>query len=640
MLSAFKKSLTNSITFSISIILIVVLGVAGIVYFKYNYEQIIEDTTSQTYLKAESISKDVRNIFENANIITEQMSINSEIKNYLLTAVNRESVKENQYYESVLETLVNIKDSSSTHFLAWVSNEEANFYLDNNGIVPDDTYDVTTRPWYEIAVKSDGVAFTPPYVEWDTQRIVISSIQALREVGEVYGFVVVDIVLDTIPEIFEKGKQGNNDLSFLVTNDDTYVYHHNSEKIMNSKVSDKDDPLSDYIENINNPTYELIDVNYEGKEYFMMSYLVDNNGWKVITLIDKVSINKKVSKAIYLVIFSFILALIASVIMVYYVTRHSTKPYSILVSYANDIANGELSKNIPKEYLMRTDEMGKISKSFQKITDVFRNENVILEEKIEEKNLELESQYKYILETEKVASLGSLVAGISHEINTPLGVGISSASYLERINIETKEQLLNGTMTKNDLINFMEKVAESTALLNSSLDRAGKLVKSFKQIAVDQSSEVKYKFNLHDCITAVILSLRHEYKKLNHVLINDCPKSIELNSYPGAFTQIFTNLIMNSIKHGFKDTNNGCIKISAIETENSIKITYEDNGIGISEENLKRIYEPFFTTNRGNGSSGLGMHIVFNIVNQKLGGQISGESEITKGIKFTIQINI
>jgi len=608
--------------------------------FNFNYKQVVDNKTTQTYLRAQSISKDVKNIFENASMITDQMAIHSEIQHYLKTAVSRETIIDNQYYESVFNTLVKIKESNDIHFSAWIANEKANFYIDSLGYVSDDNYDVKNRPWYEVAINSEMVSFTPPYIEWETKEVVVSSIKALREKKEVYGFVVVDIVLDNIPIIFETEKQGVNDKNFLISKDGTYIYHEDANKIINSKITDLNDPLFEYHEIIRECTGELFDVVYEGHNYLMMSYLIDDNGWKVINLIDKELIQIQVAKIAFATTLIFITVLVSSILLVRFSTKRSTKPYSVLVNFAKDIAKGELSKNIPDIYLKRTDEMGKISKSFQVIIDTFRKENVILEEKIKEKNIELETQYKHIIETERITSLGSLVVGIAHEINTPLGVGISSSSYLELKNNEIQSKFNSHKITQSDLKDFLEIVSESTEVLNRSLAQASQLVSSFKQISVEQSSELKHSFNICENITTVILSLRQEYKNDSYNITNNLPNDIELNSYPGSFSQIFTNLLTNSFEHGFAEAENGTILINGYKTDDTITITYEDNGRGVSEEELSKIYDPFYTTNRGNGNTGLGMYIVFNIATQKLNGDITSKSVEGEGIQFTITIPI
>ena len=236
-----------------------------------------------------------------------------------------------------------------------------------------------------------------------------------------------------------------------------------------------------------------------------------------------------------------------------------------------------------------------------------------------------------------MASLGSLVSGIAHEINTPLGIGVTTASYLEQINNENRLKLTTGKMSRDGLLQFMENLDESITILNTNLYRAAELIKSFKQIAVNQSSELQVKFNLSEYIQAVLISLKHAYKNKNYIFDVDCPKSLLLYSYPGTFSQILTNLIMNSITHGFKGRAAGIVRIQAEATVHSVRLTYSDNGQGIPAANLSRIYDPFFTTNREHGGSGLGLNIVYNLVTTQLGGTIHCTSYPDQGTTFVIE---
>jgi len=633
-----RSKLANTITFIISMVLVIILSAVGMFSYSYISSLTKNNITKETLLKAETISDDISNIFENANIVTEQMSYHTDIKAYLKEVKTREDIQGNPRYESVLKALIDIHNSSETHFVTWVANERANFYIDSLGVIPEEDYDVKKRPWYDVAVNSDGVAFTPPYVEWSTQRVVLSSIKSLRENDEIYGFVVVDIVLEEVPAIFERAKQGMKDISFLIDGNGMYIYHQEQEKIINSNISDQSDPLSQYYDEILKNRGELINVEYEGKSYFLTTYKIDDRGWKVVTLIDKNRMAAEIRKITLVIMSIFIIGLLISIIAVYVLVKRSTKPYEVLVEYGKDIANGDLSKNIPDFYLERTDEMGDISKSFQTIIDTFRSENDTLEQKIIEKNNELEAQYSHILETEKAASLGSLVAGIAHEINTPVGTSLSTSTYLERMASNLREKYDGGTLTRKDLKKHLEVELESLEILTGSLERAAAMISSFKQVAVDQSSDMRYVFDIQESIEGVILSLRHEYKRTKHEIHNDCEIGLQIDSYPGAYAQIITNLIMNSLKHGFESIEHGMIRVAAKKYGDSLLVTYEDNGKGMTEETISKMYDPFFTTNRAAGNSGLGMHIVYNIVSQKLKGTIQCESTVNEGVKFIINI--
>lgn len=251
----------------------------------------------------------------------------------------------------------------------------------------------------------------------------------------------------------------------------------------------------------------------------------------------------------------------------------------------------------------------------------------------------LQQAQNQLVESEKMAALGNLVAGVAHEINTPVGIGVQGASGILNRTRNIAELLKQNKMKRSDLINFLEFINQSGKIILSNLQRTGELVKSFKQVSVDQSTEEIRKFKLRDYINDVISTLYPKYKKKNISITVDCKETIEISGFPGAFAQIFTNLILNSLIHGFANTDSGEITITALLNNKKLHIEYHDNGAGIQPEVQNRIFEPFFTTNKQTGT-GLGMHIVYNIVTQKLNGEIKCQSSQGKGVSFIIELPV
>jgi len=243
-----------------------------------------------------------------------------------------------------------------------------------------------------------------------------------------------------------------------------------------------------------------------------------------------------------------------------------------------------------------------------------------------------------LLQADKMAALGNLVAGVAHEINTPIGVGVTAASYLEGKVSEYSARYNNDQLTRSDLEALLGVATESSNILLTNLKRAADLIQSFKQIAVDQSHSVQRQFDLKKYINETIISLKPELNKTQHRIDVDCPENLILYSYPGAYSQIITNLIMNSLIHAFKKNEEGEISITVKQQDKTLLLTYTDNGQGIEADNLKKIFDPFFTTRQGHGGSGLGMHVIFNLVSQTLGGKIECTSEPEQGVNFMIKI--
>jgi PAS domain S-box-containing protein len=255
---------------------------------------------------------------------------------------------------------------------------------------------------------------------------------------------------------------------------------------------------------------------------------------------------------------------------------------------------------------------------------------------------QLQDTQQQLVEAAKMAELGNLVAGVAHEINTPIGIGVTAASRLDTLTKELKELYENRKMKRTDLDKYLKSVKQGSELTLKNLTRAAELIQSFKQVAVDQSSEQRRTFVLKDYLHEILTSLRPEFKRTNHQVLIVCDEEIVLSSYPGVFSQIFTNFIMNSLIHGFKDKIDGKITITVtkIEAKKELILCYSDTGKGISPKIINNIFDPFFTTNRQGGGSGLGLHIVFNLVTHKLNGTIQCQSVEGEGTTFTIQISM
>lgn len=249
---------------------------------------------------------------------------------------------------------------------------------------------------------------------------------------------------------------------------------------------------------------------------------------------------------------------------------------------------------------------------------------------------ELNMAQERLVGSEKMAALGGLVAGITHDINTPVGIGVTATSFLQERLAQVEAAYAEKTLSPKALEEFIADAKQSTALLTTNLERASELVASFKQIAVDQASEAVRQINLKEYLNEIIRSLHPKLKKTMHKINIHCPKDLLLNLPAGAISQIFTNLIMNSLIHGFEGINAGTIDINIQEQDGEVAITFKDNGRGVEAEQLENLFDPFYTTRREQGGSGLGTHITFNLVKQTLAGDITATSEPGKGLCYKI----
>lgn len=241
-----------------------------------------------------------------------------------------------------------------------------------------------------------------------------------------------------------------------------------------------------------------------------------------------------------------------------------------------------------------------------------------------------------LVETEKMASLGDMVAGIAHEVNTPIGLGVTASSLLSDKLNEIKAAFEGKTLKSSQLKKFLNDGEENVAIIFRNLERAAKLISSFKKVAVDQSSAETRTFNVRELMEEILITLAAKLKSANVSYHLDCPNELVVTSKPGPINQILINLILNSIYHAFEGVDNCAVDIKVMSLSDQLHINYGDNGVGIDESIKSRIFEPFTTTKRGSGGSGLGMHLVYNLVTQALDGHINVESELGNGVKFDI----
>ena len=279
-------------------------------------------------------------------------------------------------------------------------------------------------------------------------------------------------------------------------------------------------------------------------------------------------------------------------------------------------------------------------KKLEKENDYRKNtENVLLETNKDLKNsiLELNTLQGRLLEAEKMANLGSLSAEVTHEVSTPIGVSITSTSYLVDLLKKLSYEMSQQQLSKKSLGDFLTQSEQATTLLTHNLGRASELLTSYKQVAVDQLSNKVRQVNASKYMKEIIQSLQPKLKKKSLNIDITCDENLIIYVHAGALSQIMTNLIINSIHHGFDNFQAGTITISISMHNDIIKLYYHDNGQGISPDNIERLFDPFYTTKASKGGSGLGTHIIHNLVTDTLNGKIVASSYPKKGLAFDIE---
>ncbi len=268
-----------------------------------------------------------------------------------------------------------------------------------------------------------------------------------------------------------------------------------------------------------------------------------------------------------------------------------------------------------------------------------------LEQKVAARTAELELALNRLQESqerlagsEAKATLSTLVASVSHELNTPIGNGVMAASALADQAKQFQEIIESGSLKRSDLNQFIATLGEGTRLMLRNLERAKDLLNNFRQVAADQASEQRRQFDLAEVVQEIIGTLQPTLKRHSHRVLIEIPSGIVMDSQPGPLGQIVINLINNAYLHAFEGRTDGVLSIRALATGDNVTISFADNGVGIPEENLAKLFQPFFSTKIGKGGTGLGMAIVENLVKKTLGGELQVSSKVGEGTRFEITL--
>jgi signal transduction histidine kinase len=346
---------------------------------------------------------------------------------------------------------------------------------------------------------------------------------------------------------------------------------------------------------------------------------------------------------IYLMVAVVALIFLIAIVIAGMLIAHSIiRPLREIMAEMNAVVSEKYDQ--PIHGTQARDEIGEMARAVA----VFR-ENALAKRKAEnelraskeraEKALDdLREAQQSLIAAEKLAALGGLVAGVAHEVNNPIGISLTVASSFARRCDDFAREVHAGPLRRSRLDEFLEGGRDAANQLVANLQRAGELVQSFKQVAVDRSHADRRQFDLKESTDQIIASLRPVLKKSQIALSVDVPSGIAMESYPGAYGQVLTNLFLNCVIHAFPDGRAGSVIVEARQVRDDVDIFVSDDGIGMSEEIQHRALDPFFTTRRNEGGTGLGLHIIFNLVTQQLGGRMTFESRPGWGTRFRITV--
>lgn len=398
-------------------------------------------------------------------------------------------------------------------------------------------------------------------------------------------------------------------------------------------------PLGTHYENINSLPWET------GK-LFTMIEIKQNSQLLGYLYIEKST--DRITSFVIDLLKSIMLFSLGLILFVYMVSRMLSKkilhPILKLTEAAKEVA--EKSNYALRVTHDKNDEIAYLYDAFNHLLSDTESLTTHLESRVESRTRELQDSLEtlkkaqlQLIESEKMAALGNLVSGVAHEVNTPLGNAITGGSIIVRETQQLLRQMEEGTLKKSFMEQKLNILNETSALLLKSVNQAASLIRSFKRISVDQSVEDKQEFNLYEYFEEILLTFHNKLKKIPVTVTIEGDRNLIIKSYPGVYAQIISNFIQNSLLHGFNDTiADAAISIRFEIKHKNLLLTYTDNGVGMDEKIKKIAFEPFTTTKRNAGGTGLGLNFVYNLITQKLLGKITLNSEIQRGVSFTLAL--
>jgi signal transduction histidine kinase len=544
-------------------------------------------------------------------------------------------------------------------------------------IATDPSYDHRKRPWYMAAVAAGQPGWSKVYVTETPQRLVVSATQPVysdqnnRDQKKLFGVAVSSISLSGLSDFLACLNVGKTGQTFVIEPSGELVATSTREapfmlrgaQPMRLNARDSADALtratSQFISKRLGDLGRVgavqdLDFSLNGaRQFVQVAPFRDDKGlaWLIVVVIPEADFMREIDANTRTTIFLSLGALVFAIGIGFLTTRWVTGPILAINQAASQIIKGDWDKTVRVD---RTDELGDLASMFNRMSrqlkEVFTtleqrvdertvqlaDANSTLEARVEKRTAELAQAMEHLMQTEKMATLGGMVAGITHELNTPLSnVRLAAAGLAAQVQ-ELADGMVAGKITRSALDRFIVYSQSTTALIDRASARSASLIESFKQVAVDQSSERRCSFDLRQIVDDTAKTLGPTLKTTPFTMVIDIAPGIVLDSYPGPLEQIITNLVTNSVAHAFPDRDSGVMTISARQQGPDLEIIYCDDGIGMTDDIRLRIFNPFFTTKAGQGGSGLGMYTVYNLVTGLFGGSIVIDGRPGVGARFTL----
>lgn len=676
------SSYQNVLIFTITAQILITVGIIEIYTFR-NSQKVVNDVT---FRLQEEVSGRIQerlydlvdkpHIVNNQNIEANRLLAFSENSNHR----NLHFVNQLKIYPQITSTYIGLEDGnfiganrSEAGYLQLLLSDKTTqnhlhyYQIDNDSgakvkqLNAFSKFDPRVRSWYKEAIQTKYASWSNIFVDFVLQSLVITATHPILAKGEqVLGVSGTSFYLFRINRFLKSLKIGKSGKTYIIERDGLLVatstedqlFKKNNEKIVRINAIESENDLirgtSRHIQKqflkfsaINKSEQLELEID-DDKHYVQVTPFETEKGldWLIVVSIPESDFMAQVNDNRLRMVIFICFALVISILIGVVVAKRITRPILQINKTAASIVSGRFEKT---GIAHRNDEIGQLAKSFDTMAEALKSSFEKLELRVAKRTEELNESIAYLkqtqdhlIKTERLTALGNLVSGISHEVNTPLGISITENSFLIEKIEELKKFYKTDKLTESRFENFIKLSSESTDSIMRNLTRSAELMTSFKQIAIDQSSESPRLFDVREYMEGILRSLHPMLRKTDHTVQLKCPGNIKINNYPGFLSQIITNLITNSLKYGFVEKKAGMVKIEVTLDDALLSLKYSDDGIGMDAEVLKQIFDPFFTTQRNLGGSGLGLYIVYNLITFKLKGTIDCQSEPGKGVQYLI----
>lgn len=529
------------------------------------------------------------------------------------------------------------------------------------------------RDWYHGAIKNNDTYVSEAYISASIMMPVVAiSTPIFNESRDIIAILIGAVELQELSKIVSDLSYGQSGHTYIVDKNGSLVAHPNQKYFLEDILHNASSQsiVKEVLSHTETKGSFIVYDQTLKEDVYVYYEKIQSSNWYVISQQTVAEATSHINDITNNSIAIMTIVLILTSLFLYFNAHTTIVALSELTKVSRFLSEEKLSDFSFDQfgnYPYRNDEIGLLFSTYKKMVEELMSYNEKMEATIEKRtralsnsnhNLKvsikfIEEQKKELLDTneklrisidrnletqkelieaQKMASLGNLVSGIAHEINTPVGVAITTMSYLRKLTQEAEASLLNGELKKSDLLSYYANNRSALEMILKDLEQSAKMIEDFKLLSFNFVNKGHEKFNLGQQLEGIVAKFKVSHEDSDLRIELDCSENIFIESYPKAIYQILMNLLSNTVTHGFDSLENALVNIIVSEHENEITLKYSDNGKGISEEDYLTIYEPFYTTKRGEGHPGLGLHIVYNMVTQLLHGTI-----YYKNNEFTIQ---